>query len=75
MSLILLTPYLLQGGTAGGHPLIVAGIVLWATNVLIFGSHGHMRLTTMAKCLMALQSAVALVTLALVVSRAVNILG
>ena len=34
-----------------------------------------MRLTTMAKCLMALQSAVALVTLALVVSRPVNILG
>jgi hypothetical protein len=41
VSLILLTHYLLQGGKAGGHPLIVAGIVLWATNVLIFGSHGH----------------------------------
>lgn len=37
VSLILLTHYLLQGGKAGGHPLIVAGIVLWATNVLIFG--------------------------------------
>jgi fluoride ion exporter CrcB/FEX len=133
VSLILLTHYLLQGGKAGGHPLIVAGIVLWATNVLIFGiwfweldrggpsmrcHHENlpppdflfpqmsepelapgwkpgfidylytsftnatafsptdtMPLTTMAKCLMAVQSAIALVTLALVVSRAVNILG
>jgi len=132
-SLILLTHYLLQGGKAGGHPLIVAGIVLWATNVLIFGiwyweldrggpsmrcHHEElpppdfffpqmaepelapgwkpgfmdylytsftnatafsptdtMPWTTMAKCLMALQSAIALVTIALVVSRAVNILG
>jgi len=133
VSLILLTHYLLQGGKAGGHPLVVAGIVLWATNVLIFGiwyweldrggpsmrCHHEdlpppdflfpqmsepelapgwkpgfidylytsftnatafsptdtMPLTTMAKCLMAAQSAVALTTLALVVSRAVNILS
>lgn len=38
VSLVLLTHFLLQGGKAGGHPLILAGIVLWATNVLIFGS-------------------------------------
>jgi hypothetical protein len=37
VSLVLLTHFLLQGGKAGGHPLIVAGIVLWVTNVLIFG--------------------------------------
>src|SRR5712692_8743068 len=133
VSLILLTHFLLQGGKAAGHPLVVAGIVLWATNVLVFSiwfweldrggpsmrcHHGDlpppdfyfpqmaepelapgwkpgfmdylytsftnstafsptdtMPWTTMAKCLMALQSAIALTTLALVVSRAVNILA
>jgi fluoride ion exporter CrcB/FEX len=133
VSLILLTHFLLQGGKAAGHPLVVAGIVLWATNVLVFSiwfweldrggpsmrCHHEdlpppdfyfpqmaepelapgwkpgfmdylytsftnstafsptdtMPWTTMAKCLMALQSAIALTTLALVVSRAVNILA
>ena len=37
VSLILLCHYLLQGGTAHGHPLILGGIVLWVTNVLLFG--------------------------------------
>ena len=37
VSLILLCHYLLQGGTAHGRPLILAGIVLWVTNVLLFG--------------------------------------
>jgi uncharacterized membrane protein len=36
VSLILLTHFLLQGGKAGGHALILAGVVLWVTNVLIF---------------------------------------
>jgi uncharacterized membrane protein len=134
VSLILLTHFLLQGGKAGGHPLVLAGIVLWATNVLIFSiwfweldrggpsmrchhvddlpppdfyfpqmaepelapgwKPGYMDYlytsftnstafsptdtmpwTTKAKVLMALQSAIALVTLVLVVSRAVNILA
>ena len=134
ISLVLLTHYLLQGGKAAGHPLIVAGIVLWVTNVIIFGiwyweldrggpsmrCHHQdlpppdflfpqmtepaftkpdwkpgfidylytsftnatafsptdtMPLTTMAKVLMMIQSGIALVTIALVVSRAVNILG
>jgi hypothetical protein len=35
-SLLLLVHYLLRGGKAGGHPLILSGVVLWATNVLIF---------------------------------------
>ncbi len=133
VSLILLTHFLLKGGKAGGHPLILAGIVLWVTNVLIFaiwyweldrgGSSirchhtlqgrpdflfpqmsepelapgwkpgfidylytsltnatafsptDTMPLTATAKVLMSVQSLIALVTIGLVVSRAVNILG
>ena len=37
VSLILLIHYLLKGGKASGHPLILAGIELWVTNVLLFG--------------------------------------
>ncbi|MFZ1994098.1 MAG: hypothetical protein WAU75_08315 [Solirubrobacteraceae bacterium] len=131
-SLIRLCQYLLRGGTAGGHALIGSGIVLWVTNVLLFGvwywqldgggpiarrqkrrphpdflfvqmtqrefaPHGWhptlvdylytsftnaaafsptdtMPLTPMAKALMTVQSLTALVTIGLVVARAVNIL-
>jgi hypothetical protein len=132
VSLGLLAHYLLTGSSAHGEPLIVAGGVLWATNVLVFGiwfweldrggpgmrCHAErgrpdflfpqmsapelapgwtpgffdylytsltnaaafgptdaLPLTTMAKALMSVQSLVALTTLVLVVSRAVNILG
>jgi uncharacterized membrane protein len=37
VSLILLCHYLLRGGKENGHALILAGIVLWVTNVLLFG--------------------------------------
>jgi hypothetical protein len=36
-SLVLLCHYLLQGGKSSGHALIGSGIVLWVTNVLLFG--------------------------------------
>jgi hypothetical protein len=36
-SLVLLVHYLLKGGKANGHALIGSGIVLWVTNVLLFG--------------------------------------
>jgi hypothetical protein len=36
-SLVELVRYLLHGGTAHGRALIGAGIVLWVTNVLLFG--------------------------------------
>jgi hypothetical protein len=36
-SLVLLCHYLLQGGRVQGRPLIGSGIVLWVTNVLLFG--------------------------------------
>lgn len=36
ISLVLLSHYLLQGGKANGHALILSGIVIWLTNVLIF---------------------------------------
>jgi hypothetical protein len=36
-SLIMLVHFLLRGGKAGGHALILAGLVLWWTNVLLFG--------------------------------------
>jgi len=37
VSLVLLVHYLLRGGNASGRNLIGAGILLWATNVLLFG--------------------------------------
>src|SRR2546423_51059 len=37
VSLVLLTHYLLHGGKSNGRALISAGIVLWVTNVLLFG--------------------------------------
>lgn len=37
LSLVLLAHFLLKGGKAGGHALILAGAVLWITNVLLFG--------------------------------------
>jgi hypothetical protein len=132
-SLVELVHYLVQGGKAGGHALILAGSVLWGTNVLLFGlwyweldRGGPMRrmlvrdaqpdflfpqmterniapagwlpglidylyvsftnatafsptdtmpLTRIAKVLMAVQALGALVTVGLVVARAVNILS
>jgi hypothetical protein len=131
-SLILLCHDLLQGGRTSGRALIGSGIVLWVTNVLLFGvwywqldaggprARAHKRqphpdflfvqmterafaprgwtptlvdylytsftnatafsptdtmpLTPMAKALMTVQSLTALVTIGLVVARAVNIL-
>jgi hypothetical protein len=129
-SLIELCHYLLKGGKTGGHQLILAGSVLWVTNVLLFGlwywlldrggpldrDSGRpdflfpqmdkrefappgwvpglidylyvsftnatafsptdtMPLTAAAKLLMAVQSLASLVTVGLVVARAVNILS
>jgi uncharacterized membrane protein len=37
VSLLLLVHRLLHGGTKDGHALILSGIVLWCTNVLLFG--------------------------------------
>jgi hypothetical protein len=133
VSLVLLCHYLLQGGASSGRALIGSGVVLWGTNVLLFGVwfwqldrggplaraqrrkphpdflfmqmterrfappgwepllHDYlftsftnatafsptdtMPLTAMAKGLMTLQSLTALVTIGLVVARAVNILN
>jgi hypothetical protein len=132
-SLVLLCHYLLQGGRANGRELIGSGIVLWLTNVLLFGvwywqidrggplaratgggrlpdflfvqmaerqyappnwkpalvdylytsftnatafsPTDTMPLTPVAKWLMTAQSLTALVTIGLVVARAVNILA
>jgi hypothetical protein len=131
-SLIELCRFLLHGGKAGGHALVLAGVVLWVTNVLLFGlwyweldrggpleraadpdrppdfmfpqmtepklgppgwmpglidylyvsftnatafsPTDAMPLTQIAKVLMASQALAALVTVGLVVARAVNIL-
>jgi len=133
VSLVLLCHYLLHGGRVGGRRLILAGIVLWVTNVLLFGlwyweldrggpleranrtgtqpdflfpqmtdprwapsgwmpglvdylytsftnatafsPTDTMPLTPIAKWLMSVQSLAALVTIGLVVARAVNILS
>jgi uncharacterized membrane protein len=37
VSLVLLVHFLISGGRAGGHALIVSGLLLWVTNVLLFG--------------------------------------
>ncbi len=134
-SLGLLVHYLVTGGKVGGHSLIGSGVVLWATNVLLFSVlywdldrggplHRHqatrpwpdfqfpqmenpqltplgnnwrptfldylytsltnatafsptdtMPLTQTAKLLMGIQGSAAIVTIGLVVARAVNILG
>src|SRR5437588_1391493 len=37
VSLVLLSHRLLHGGKENGHQLILSGIVLWCTNVLLFG--------------------------------------
>jgi hypothetical protein len=134
ISLVLLARFLLRGSHAGGHALLFAGVVLWFTNVLVFGiwyweldrggpawrtrTDGPDRapdfffpqmaerrlmagwrprfadylytsytnatafsptdtlpLSATAKMLMAVQSLIALTTIVLVVSRAVNALG
>jgi hypothetical protein len=132
LSLVVLIHYLVQGGAAGGRPLILAGIEIWVTNVLLFAvwyweidrggpqarklpvleepdflfpqmtqdnlgglnwRAGYidylyvsitnaaafsptdtMPLSQLAKMLMAVQSLASLVTIGLVVARAVNIL-
>ena len=133
VSLVMLSHRLLQGGKENGHALILSGIVLWCTNVLLFGlwywevdrggpaarvkgerdtpdllfpqmvnpEHAPpnwmpqlidylytsltnatafsptdtMPLTPTAKWLFSVQSLVSLVTIGLVVARAVNILS
>jgi hypothetical protein len=135
VSLGLLVHYLITGGKVGGHALIGSGVVLWATNVLLFsvvywdldrggplnryqqtkpwpdfqfpqmenpeltplGKNWQpsfldylytsvtnatafsptdtMPLTQVAKLLMGIQGTAAIVTVGLVVARAVNILG
>jgi uncharacterized membrane protein len=133
VSLVLLCHYLLHGGKESGRSLILAGVVLWVTNVLLFGlwyweldrggpiaraleprtlpdflfpqmanpelgpdgwepglidylytsftnatafsPTDTMPLSQTAKALMAGQSLIALVTVGLVVARAVNILS
>ena len=131
-SLVLLCHYLLLGRKESGHDLILAGVVLWVTNVLLFGlwywqldrggpisrssatpeepdflfpqmtepklaagwmpnlidylyvsftnatafsPTDAMPLTRIAKLVMATQALAALVTVGLVVARAVNILA
>jgi len=37
VSLVLLAHYLLHGHTQNGRPLIYSGVVLWVTNLLLFG--------------------------------------
>jgi hypothetical protein len=134
IALILLARFLLDGSHARGHALLFAGLVLWLTNILIFGiwyweldRGGPARrvapnasgaradflfpqmvepqiapgwqpgfadylytsytnatafsptdtlpLTAIAKLLMAIQSLIALITILLVVARAVSVLG
>ena len=133
VALFLLARYLIDGGHVAGRTLILAGVVLWGTNVLLFGvwywemdrggpvaryldpdgfadlqfpqmenpqlapkgwrpgfgdylytsltnamafsPTDTMPLTLTAKAVMGVQSASALLTLGLVIARAVNILG
>ena len=57
------------GGTKSAAALLLAGGALWTANVLIFA------LWYWAKLMMMLQSAISVAAIALVIARAVNILG
>jgi hypothetical protein len=60
---------------AGWHPGFVDYLYTSYTNAAAFSPTDTLPLTAMAKLLMAVQSFIALVTLVLVVTRAVNVLG
>ncbi len=60
---------------AGWEPRVIDYLYTSFTNATAFSPTDTMPLTAMAKCLMAGQSLVALVTIGLVVARAVNILS
>jgi hypothetical protein len=60
---------------AGWHPGFVDYLYTSYTNAAAFSPTDTMPLTAMAKLLMSVESFIALVTLVLVVSRAVNVLG
>ena len=60
---------------AGWRPGFVDYLYTSYTNAAAFSPTDTLPLTAMAKLLMAAQSFIALVTLVLVVSRAVNVLG
>ena len=59
----------------GWHPTLIDYLYTSLTNAAAFSPTDTMPLTPMAKALMAVQSLTALVTIGLVVARAVNILG
>ncbi|HME02141.1 MAG TPA: hypothetical protein VKG38_03820 [Solirubrobacteraceae bacterium] len=59
----------------GWRPRFVDYLYTSYTNAAAFSPTDTLPLSTTAKLLMALQSFIALVTLVLVVSRAVNVLG
>jgi hypothetical protein len=58
----------------GWHPTLVDYLYTSLTNATAFSPTDTMPLTPLAKALMAAQSLIALVTVGLVVARAVNIL-
>ena len=58
----------------GWHPTLVDYLYTSLTNATAFSPTDTMPLTPMAKALMTIQSVTALVTVGLVVARAVNIL-
>jgi hypothetical protein len=64
-----------SAGEPGWRPRFADYLYTSFTNAATFGPADGVPLTTLAKSLMALESLIALTTLLLVVSRAVNILG
>ena len=61
--------------TSGWMPHFVDYFYVAFTNATAFSPTDTMPLTTIAKALMGTQAIIALVTIGLIVSRAVNILG
>jgi uncharacterized membrane protein len=64
-----------QFAPAGWRPGYIDFLYLSLTNAIAFSPTDTMPLTQTAKAVMAAQSVAALLTIALVVARAVNILG
>ena len=74
ISLVLLARELLRHASPNGRQLLIAGALIWLTNATAFSPTDTMPLTATAKSLMGLQSLISLVTIGLIVARAVNIL-
>jgi len=76
VSLGFLVHYLIGGGSARGADLLDGGVLIWATNLLLFAVlYWEHAADGARQALMAVQGLAALITTGVVVARAVSLLG